>query len=138
MGGKVETEEEKVQRHFLYLEECFPNRDPEFLYEKARHLYSDEAALNSFVDKGIESQGKNFPTRGDYEKRRQQELLLEKYSKEFNEYAADDDDDLEEYVGELLVIQDAMRNLTQWKSSAPPLPPTTLKTAMSRWRNPNP
>ena len=38
---------------------------------------------------------------------------------QFNEYAADDDD-LEEYVGELLVIQDAMRNLTQWKSSAPP------------------
>ena len=62
-------------------------------------------------------------------------MLLEKYSKEFNEYAADDDDDLEEYVGELLVIQDAMRNLTQWKSSAPPLPPMTLKTAMSRWRN---
>ena len=81
---RVETEEEKIQRQFLHLEECFPDTDPEFLYERARYLYLDETALNSFVDEAIESRGKNFPTREDYEKRREHELVLEKYSKEMS------------------------------------------------------
>ena len=67
----METEEEKVERHFANLEELFPDTDPEFLHERARELYSDEKLFQEFIAEGFETKAKNFPTRKEYEKRRE-------------------------------------------------------------------
>ena len=67
----METEEEKIERHFANLEELFPDTDPEFLHERARDLYTDEKLFQEFIVEGFETKAKNFPTRKEYEKRRE-------------------------------------------------------------------
>ena len=83
-NARVETEEEKIDRHFSNLEELFPDTDPEFLHERARDLYTDEKLFQEFIVEGFETKAKNFPTRKEYEKRREHELLVDKYSKEMS------------------------------------------------------
>lgn len=81
---RVENDEEKVERHFTILKQYFPDTDPEFLHERARDLCGDEMLLQEFIEDGFESEGKNFPTRKEYERKREHALLVDKYSMAMN------------------------------------------------------
>ena len=81
---RVETDEEKIEHHFTVLEQHFPDTDPEFLHERARDMGGDEMLLQEFMDEAFESEGKHFPTRKEYDKRREHALLVDKYSKQMS------------------------------------------------------
>jgi hypothetical protein len=103
----VETEEEKIDSNFKIMESFFPQADPEFLHAKAEELHraivaadGDLKVFHEFVDNGMETQGKDFPSRKEYEKRRERELVVAKYSKEVTvQDILDMYPDPEEYFG---------------------------------------
>ena len=81
---RVENDGGQVERHFTILKQYFPDTDPEFLHERARDLCGDEMLLQEFIEDGFESEGKNFPTRKEYERKREHALLVDKYSMAMN------------------------------------------------------
>ena len=78
------TEEEQIEAKFQMLESCFPNVDPEFLHAKVTELklHADDNELAAFFDSAMESKCSGFPTRAEYEKRRETQALFAKYSQE--------------------------------------------------------
>ena len=72
----VETEEEKTQKKWSTLQVLFPQTDPEFLHLKLIELNGNEEAINRWVEAGIESKGKDFPTKEAYEQRQKVSLIV--------------------------------------------------------------
>ena len=76
-----ETEEDKVNKRLLTLENLFPKICPEFLYLRAKEFGDDSKKMNQWIEDTIESKSTNeFPSRADYEKKKENAELQEKYS----------------------------------------------------------
>ena len=77
-----ETEEDKANKRLETLLTLFPSVDPEFLHQKGAEFgfeAGSEQALNQWIDTNIDKGYKEFPTREDYDKRRKEQELINKY-----------------------------------------------------------
>ena len=76
-----ETEEDKANKRLRTLESLFPDTDPEFLHQKAVEIGDNEEEMNRWIGEAIENKSaKEFPSRSDYEERRKNAEMQEKYS----------------------------------------------------------
>lgn len=77
-----ETEEDKIESKFATLQALFPKADPHFLHQRVVELIADDAAFTRWVDESLESKGRDFPSREEYERRQKEAEMMEKYSQE--------------------------------------------------------
>ena len=138
-GYRVETEEEKIDRHFNNLEELFPDTDPEFLHARAGDLYADEKLFQEFIVEGFETKAKNFPTRKQYEKRREVRMTP---SLGYKRHLCKDHlpyvrtRDLELFCAALTSIQSKVYSVNVWvqgDTSRCFKPPVDIKTKVLFW-----
>lgn len=73
-------EEDLLAQQFDNLVDLFPDVCPEYLHAKAVELAGNEGAMIRWIDQTLEATTKDLPTRKDYEKRKEEAELIEKYS----------------------------------------------------------
>ena len=85
MKAWIEAEDDKADKRLANLVAVFPSVDPEFLQQRGEEFgYDDdsEQALNLWIERSIDKEYKNFPTRADHEKRiKEAENKTQKVSK---------------------------------------------------------